>query len=208
MYKVKNDCYGGDSLYQPIYAPYNYLNYKHFYYLTDLLSKYKDQLYSIETKVKRFELFGQQAGIGNIPCYYFKKMPKCAMCNYIIPYDIEYYSTEEPLKKEKGITIGRGLETYHSKNAYILCCFCCNDKENMIKCIQESGVDNLSDWIKIFTKKTFFDYYCNLNPKSKYYKKFACNTREDEFFIVKHNSIDKLINKSPYNNDDDDDNEH
>ena len=76
-----------------------------------------------------------------------------------------------------------------------------------------SGLDNISDWIYIFTiKRTYMEYgfesyyyyefYCNLHKNSSHYKKFALNSYVDmlgdEIKIIKESSLEEILKK--YNN--------
>jgi hypothetical protein len=69
------------------------------------------------------------------------------------------------------------------KDKYNLCKECCKYKTDDLQLVKVlSGVDNISDWIHIFTiqltdktdKPSYYnEFYCNLNENSIHYNKFA-----------------------------------
>ena len=78
------------------------------------------------------------------------------------------------------------LDYYTNDDTYNLCKLCYDEKIDgqLVITKIDSTLDNLSDWAEVFTFKykmmkygsetNYFDtYYCNLNPNSKYYKRFA-----------------------------------
>jgi len=117
---------------------------------------------------------------------------RCYRCNYIIPFDLEFY-------------------TEHINHTH-LCLHCfkqyggVSHMNNKI----ESGLDNYADWVEIFTKKTtwqncgsiqeeYTSYFCNLNPNSVHYKKFATVYYTDmlghEFDLINETSIEDILNR-------------
>ena len=92
-------------------------------------------------------------------------IPKCNKCELNLPIDLDYYTNDD---------------------TYNLCKLCYDEKIDgqLVITKIDSTLDNLSDWAEVFTFKykmmeyggetNHFDtYYCNLNPNSKYYKRFA-----------------------------------
>lgn len=143
--------------------------------------------------------FPEQFSVGNICVSNSDKHPKCCFCKLSLPVDLTYYTWTE---KEK--------ET--NKNA---CYVCYLEHANQLttlpvtQTIIESGMENVTDWIHIYThvppchpySENFNDYsvYCNLYPNSTYYGRFAVSSYAymcgDEFDIVPELSIDSILDK-------------
>ena len=96
------------------------------------------------------------------------------------------------------------------KNKYNLCseCYKINKKDNLNFVKISSGLDNIADWIEIFSIKKYYmdngynsfyyyQYFCNLNKNSPHYKKFACQSyREmlgDIIKIIDKTSLEEII---------------
>ena len=117
--------------------------------------------------------------------------PICNICKLTLPVDLEYYT----------------------ENDINVCHLCHNEKNtntNMKITKINSDLDNVKDWVCIFTYNDSYseygylmsycyEFYCNLNTNSKYYKQFAINKYVDmlgdEFVIIEETCIDSIVNK-------------
>ena len=168
--------------------------------------------------------FSQQYCVGNI---YGHDQPMCGKCKLYLPADLNYYTktidnNNSESYDEEDDDDGDNSESDNTngssyKNTYNLCqlCYDLTDNKDFVITKLESGLDNIQDWVLIFSTwiqrgsssqpdksvdhidNEFTEYYCNLNPKSIYYKRFAMNYYVDMlgfgFKIIKENSIEDIL---------------
>jgi hypothetical protein len=130
--------------------------------------------------------------IGDILLYGIDPL-RCNKCNIMIPIDMEYYSTN-------GTPFYDICTETHHKNICSVCklIYAFNDSKSYHKKSICSGLENITDWILIFSvTKTFpisyvnchsystIHIYCNLNKESKHYQTFAMETFEERKIKIK-----------------------
>ena len=166
-----------------VYSPINKLDEELFKLLTNnkLLKTQKKII--ISNKINKIEFYAGFYVVGNIKVD-DSDNPKCNVCNLSLPFDIKYYNKND-----------------------INICYLCYDNNHIntndfIIIHLESNLDNIRDWVSIFTFKKpgfYYYFYCNLNANSKYYTKFAMSCYTEmlgvTFNIIKETCIEDIINK-------------
>ena len=190
------------------YAPKNELDNELFNSITTYELLKKNNII-IEDKINSLNCC-EQFSIGKI-CLYNDNYNKCNLCELIIPFDMNFYSNKssEELEQED---IDDKIKSF--KDKYNLCKICYNENiesnKNLNKVKISTGIENINDWVSIFTiKEKYFEYgydaiyyynfFCNLNKNSSYYKKFASNSYiemlGESFQIIEQNSLEEILNK-------------
>lgn len=150
---------------------------------------------NVNAKLMPPYLDGERYRVGNVYCQSDKDQYKtCRKCCLILPFDLEYYTNVPE------------IDCVHQ----CLCKICYDGEENFTVAKQETGIDNVRDWVQIFTyhetivgcdcgyDRTYNDeYYCNLNRCSPHYGKFAhnyyCDDLGEKFDIIEHKTIADIV---------------
>lgn len=133
----------------------------------------------------------------------------CNECKLVLPFDLHFYSNKSCEEIANEIYNTNKLE-----DKYNLCkeCYKIHKDENLNLVMVSTGLDNISDWIHIFTVKKkyvgnsgsqgvlYYDYYCNLNKNSPHYKKFAVQyyegvVGEDILIKINETSLEEILCK-------------
>lgn len=131
---------------------------------------------------------------------------RCNECQLIIPIDMNFYSNKTNIELQNEIL---SPSSGKLKDKYNLCKECCKHKTVNLHLVKiSSGIDNISDWIHIFTINKTYDsgynakpyynqFYCNLNVNSIHYNKFALmeyyDMLGDEFTIIEETCIEEIL---------------
>lgn len=182
-----------------IYSPKNELDNDLFNSLinSELLKKeyikISEEMYPIFIHAEVFSL-----GKLNIWNYYSNSNYNnyCYECKLFLPIDLHFYSNKlcEEIENEYIYNKQKILN-----DKYNLCreCYKINKKDNLNLVKVSTGFDNISDWISIFNINMEQEYYCNLNKKSLYYKKFAeqsyIDMLGDEVNIINETSLEEIF---------------
>lgn len=197
------------------YAPQNELDKKIFESFQNMDILKSDNI-KLQNSMKNPEFNCEHYYVGKID---MNDHPKCSVCKLSLPADLNYYTQQlnsDDLNDSDDSDDSDNSDISNKyKNTYYLCHLCydvTNDinKEQFIVTKIDSDLDNIKDWVHIFTyikhceeyvypMNYYTDYYCNLNPNSQYYKRFAMNyyveMLGDAFRLINEQTIEEIINK-------------
>lgn len=184
------DCVNvGDFRYDGLhlYAPKNLLDKELFASLVTIVKKINNPDLTVATGIRRACLGGEQWFVGLLSVHdrYKSSLQRCGVCTRRLPGDLEYYTTTR------------------SNKVYNVCPVCAgtNDVSGCVTTQLVTGLGNLSDWVLLFRYKVDEVYYCNLNPSSPHYKRYAINEYTDmigfEFSLLPVQSINHLLAAIP-----------
>lgn len=208
--------YLGKSYY--VYAPKNELDMDLFNNIihSDTL-KHKNIV--LDEEVDDFSMtfyFDEQHFVGNIN-YLHPRINICSECKFIVPFDYPFYSNKTQ-KELDDVNNGEDSDdqTFHH-DKYNVCLRCYKNSQDglgnaTLNLVNEtSGLDNLSDWVHVFEiKRNYidehytpisdsYDFFCNLNKNSRYYKQFAINEYEymcgNYFDIIEETTLEEIVKK-------------
>lgn len=197
------DCESGNGDNQFIYGPKNQLNTDLFQLYTNSELLKKNNI-TIAQSIQILDLHVEFYRLENI-CLYDDNYNQCNKCQLFIPIDMNFYSNKTNIELQNEILpSGEKL-----KDKYNLCKECCKYKTDDLHLVKVlSGVDNISDWIHIFTIQLtdgyykmsyYYEFYCNLNENSIHYNKFALvynvDMLGDAFTIIKETCIEEILCK-------------
>ena len=196
-----------------IYIPTNELDIELYSSLINSKLLKKENI-KVSTEIKNLISWTDFFLLGKV-CLFDDNYNKCNECQLYLPIDLDFYSnkTNKQLQQEDIKN-----ETKKLIDKYNLCKECYSsdkiesDKKQNLNIVKIStGLDNVSDWIYIFTIKInymdygyessyYLDYFCNLNKKSPHYKKFGLNSYVemlgDEFEIIKETSLQEILDEN------------
>lgn len=190
-----------------IYAPRNELDIDLFNQIINSKLLEKKNI-EIEKKIK-IPCFCESYILGNI--YTGRdNYSVCSECKLILPFDLDFYSNKSQMEiNNLNYADNDDVDNNEEKinDEYNLCKYCySNDKIDLCKKQNlnlvkiSTGLDNVSDWIKVFTlggTSDFDEYYCNLNKNSPHYKKFALCSYVDmlgeEFTIIEKSGFEEIF---------------
>jgi len=207
------------------YAPKNTLDIELFNALTQTeCLTCKGDKFEIKVKNEMNPIFVDQemAELGDAELIWIdegKNIFTCNECKLIIPFDMEFYSNKTNAKincsdddsSDDDSSIKNKDVSDVSLNQCNVCKICYDkDKHKELNVVKKTtGLDNMLDWIRIFTVKhtyehygnmqsDYHEYFCNLNPNSPHYKKFgSCyyvSMYGTVFDIIEEKSIEEIIN--------------
>lgn len=187
---------GGYREYLCAYTPENTLDANLFVALTSDSELVNHLNIKVPDTMDRVAFDCEQMGVGDADTWDSDDQhPRCTVCKLCLPIDLDYYTSNDPDAPRT------------------LCRICAIDQDtSALKVTKiESGIDNVGDWVRIFTYSYSYEdgyggtmqeyepYYCNLNAASKHYRKFASNYYTDMlgtyFEIITETSISEIIKK-------------